>query len=261
VFKDKNWLTKLAIGAAILLVSLPLTPILIGFAGVAVVLGYCLETLRNVRGGSVQPLPEWRDRWSQWAVSGLKYLFVLLIWSLPAIVLNAFSGLGDRLIWASDGAGEFVGSSILVATACLGAAWWLFFFLILPAITLRLAETDDVRAGLAFEDLYFLTRNHLGEVIVAVVAGAVAYLAVVTVGTVLGVLMCFVGLAITLPAGLFLATLMATHLLAQVAYGSETTAPPRAQKAANRAAKKSPANSTMVVMPDGTVVSTDEPKA
>ena len=175
VFRDKNWLTKLAIGAAILLVSIPLTPILVGFIGIALVLGYGLDVMRNVRNGVAQPLPEWRDHWGEWMVSGLKYLLLLLIWSLPALLLNGFNGLGNQLMWRSDGFVEFMGSSILIATACLGTLWWIFFFLILPAMTIRFAETEDVRAGLNFNDIYFLTRNNLGDVIVAVVASAVAF--------------------------------------------------------------------------------------
>ena len=261
VFQDKNWLTKLAIGAAILLVSIPLTPILIGFVGIALVLGYSLDVMRNVRNGAAQPLPEWRDLWSEWIVSGLKYLLLLLIWSLPALLLNSFNGLANQLMWRSDGIIEFMGSSILIATACLGTLWWIFFFLILPAMTIRFAETEDVRAGLAFNDIYFLTRNNLGDVIVAVVASAVAFVAAVTVGAVLGTLMCIIGLAITLPAGVFLADLIAAHMFAHVGLGKETTAPPKPPKASPppSAGKKKPqTGNTMVVMPDGTVVPTDD---
>ena len=264
VFQDKNWLTKLAIGAAILLVSIPLTPILIGFVGIALVLGYSLDVMRNVRNGAAQPLPEWRDLWSEWIVSGLKYLLLLLIWSfwsLPALLLNSFNGLANQLMWRSDGIIEFMGSSILIATACLGTLWWIFFFLILPAMTIRFAETDDVRAGLNFNDIYFLTRNNLGDVIVAVVASAVAFVAAVTVGAVLGTLMCIIGLAITLPAGVFLADLIAAHMFAHVGLGKETTAPPKPPKASPppSAGKKKPqTGNTMVVMPDGTVVPTDD---
>ena len=266
VFQDKEWLTKLAIGAAILLVSIPLTPILIGFVGIALVLGYGMDVLRNVRNGVGQPLPEWRDHWSEWIVSGLKYLLLLLIWSLPALILNGFNGLGNQLIWNGNGIVEFMGSSILIATACLGTLWWIFFFLILPAMTIRFAETDDVRAGLNFNDIYFLTRNNLGDVIVAVVASAVAFVAAVTVGAVLGTLMCIIGLAITLPASMFLAELIAAHMFAQVGYGKETTAPPKPPKASKpspqpEAKKKPQTGNTMVVMPDGTVLPTDDATA
>ncbi|MCB0233457.1 MAG: hypothetical protein KDG58_04430, partial [Anaerolineae bacterium] len=107
----------------------------------------------------------------------------------------------------------------------------------------------------------FLTRNNLGDVIVAVVASAVAFVAAVTVGAVLGTLMCIIGLAITLPAGVFLADLIAAHMFAHVGLGKETTAPPKPPKASPppSAGKKKPqTGNTMVVMPDGTVVPTDD---
>ncbi|MCA9870978.1 MAG: hypothetical protein KC487_11465, partial [Anaerolineae bacterium] len=112
----------------------------------------------------------------------------------------------------------------------------------------------------------FLTRNNLGDVIVAVVASAVAFVAAVTVGAVLGTLMCIIGLAITLPAGMFLAELIAAHMFAQVGYGKETTAPPKPPKASKpspqpEAKKKPQTGNTMVVMPDGTVLPTDDATA
>lgn len=83
VFRDKNWLTKLAIGAAILLVSIPADAdpgrVCRHRTGAGLQSGCAAQC-----AGRRQPLPESRDRWGEWMVSGLKYLLLLLIWSLPA---------------------------------------------------------------------------------------------------------------------------------------------------------------------------------
>ena len=57
VFEDKQWFSKVLIGSLILLVSIPLTFVLVGFLGLAIVSGYSLDVLRNVRAGSARPLP------------------------------------------------------------------------------------------------------------------------------------------------------------------------------------------------------------
>ena len=264
VFQDKDWLVKVAIGAAILLVSIPLTTILVGFLGVALVLGYGLEVVRNVRQGVAQPLPEWKDRWGEWMASGLKYGLVLLIWSLPAILLNTFNGLGNQLTWHNDGIVGFMGSMILITTACLGFFWWVFVALITPAITVRMAETDDVRSGLRFSDLYFLTRYSMGEVIVVVVASLVLLAVALVAGSVLGLLMCIIGLAVTLPAALFLTELITAHMIGQIGFRDAPARPKTADTQPEPAAKpagKTGQSDTMVVMPDGTVITTDDPAA
>ncbi|MDW8318603.1 MAG: DUF4013 domain-containing protein [Anaerolineae bacterium] len=216
VFEDKDWLSKVLIGSAIVLVSFPLTVVLVGFLGFAVVAGYTLEVLRNVRQGRSRPLPAWQDRWSEWMVMGLKLLLVSLIWGLPSLVLNIPSAVGNSLAASDNGAVVAIGLFISLSAALLMWLWALVLVLVTPALYIRLAETGEVRSTLQVAEILGFTRRHFGEVLAAVLVSLAATLVLFLVGATAGVLLCVVGLALTIPAATFLASLISVHLYAQI---------------------------------------------
>ncbi len=228
IFEDKQWFSKVLIGSLILLVSIPLTFVLVGFLGLAIVSGYSLDVLRNVRAGSARPLPEWRDRWGEWLIQGLKLLLILFVWSLPLIVLNVFTGIGDSMLNLNT------------------------------AIYLRLAETQELGSGFQFNAIYVWTRDHIGDVVIAVILSTLLTMALVLVGSVVGILLCGIGLILTLPAATMLATLVTVHLYAQIGQGRQSKARTSVAKSTPPAApaESQPKETTMVVGPDGTIIVT-----
>lgn len=216
VFEDKEWPAKVLIGSAILLVSFPLSVVLVGFLGFAIVTGYTLEVLRNVRQGRSQPLPAWRDRWSEWMVLGLKLFLVSLIWSLPLLVLNIPSVVGERLAAADNPVAFGLGTFISLSALLLSLLWAVVATGVTPALYIRLAETGEVSSGLRVAEIFGFTRRHLGDVLAAVLVGLVAATVLLLLGGTLGTLMCVVGLAITMPVAIFLSSLVTVHLYAQV---------------------------------------------
>lgn len=216
IFEDKNWLSKVLIGALIILVSVPFTPILIGFLGLAIVTGYTLEVLRNVRHGAAQPLPEWRDRWSEWLVAGIKLGIAIFVWSLPALLLSGFNRIGMAMAMSNSDLLSLFGGLTSFGIACLSFLWWIVVALATPAITIRMAETGDITDAFRFNDIYVWTRNNIGDVVVAVLVSLAAMIIAAIVGSVAGVVLCIIGLAITLPAAFFLADLVTVHLYAQI---------------------------------------------
>ena len=88
IFEDPRWLTKVAIGAVVLIISSLLSPILIGILGYFIFMGYTLDVVRNVRHRVQYPMPEWQDRWVEWLVLGIKLAALLFIWALPAVLLS-----------------------------------------------------------------------------------------------------------------------------------------------------------------------------
>lgn len=252
VFEDKAWFSKILIGSLILLVSIPLTPLLVGFLGLAIVTGYSLDVLRNVRAGSAQPLPEWRDRWGEWLIEGLKLTLVLLVWSLPLIVLNVFTGIGGSMADMSNGLFSVFGAMMVFGVSLLMLFWGVVVALVTPAIYLRLAETGDMASGFQFNAIYVWTRDHIGDVVLAVILSALLSLALVLVGSVVGILLCGIGLILTLPAAAMLATLVTVHLYAQIGHGRQAVV----QSNAARSADAKPQETTMVVGPDGTIIVT-----
>jgi len=258
IFEDKQWFSKVLIGSLILLVSIPLTFVLVGFLGLAIVTGYSLDVLRNVRAGSARPLPEWRDRWGEWLIEGLKLLLILFVWSLPLIVLNVFTGIGDSMLNLNSGLLNLSGGMMIAVTSCLMLLWGIAVALVTPAIYLRLADTRDMSSGFQFNAIYVWTRDNIGDVVIAVILSTLLTLAFVLVGSVIGILLCGIGLALTLPAATMLGTLVTVHLYAQIGQGRPAKAQTSVSKSASAAppAESQPKETTMVVGPDGTIIVT-----
>ena len=186
VFQDRDWLKKVLIGSLILAVSLPFTAVLVGFLGLAIVSGYALEVLRNVRQGSTHPLPEWRDKWSEWMILGLKLWLALLVWSLPALLLSVFNGLGNQMMWTDSDLLGLFGGMMVAVVACLSLFWWIIVALVTPAISIRLAETEDIGSAFKVDSIYVWTKRNIGEVIIAVLVSVAAMIIAVTIGTFAG---------------------------------------------------------------------------
>ena len=241
------------IGALILMISLPLTFVLVGLLGVAIVAGYSLEVLRNVRQGNPQPLPEWRDRWGEWLVAGLKLLLVLFIWSLPAILLNVPSDLFRSLTWRVDGLVELFAGLWAAAFGLLAFLAWVAFALATPALYVRMAEHEDLAQAFQFQEIYEFTLDHLGNVIIAVLIAFLIGVGAALLGSLIGVVLCVIGLAITLPAAIFIAHLITVHLYAQI--GLEAQGQALIAQASTPATPVEPAEAETVEDPDEDVES------
>lgn len=84
-FQDPHWITKLAIGALMILASLviPLVPLFF-------VAGYCLRICQRIILGDGQPhLPEWDD-WGWYFSNGFRLSEAGLVYALPGLILLTF---------------------------------------------------------------------------------------------------------------------------------------------------------------------------
>lgn len=221
-FDDPRWLTKIAIGTLVLIVSSLLTTILVGFLGYFIVMGYALEVIRNVRRGDQYPMPEWRDRWGEWLVLGVKLFIAVLVWSLPLIIVSIPMSVGFALTGDQDTA--FFGWMTASCTMCLVLLWSLVVLLVSPAIYIRLSETEELSRAFRFGDILSFTREHIGQVVVVSIVYVIAAIVVALIGTLAGLILCIIGLAITLPAAQLITMLIQSHLYAQV--GSERALQP-----------------------------------
>lgn len=155
VFEDKDWVQKVLIGAAFVLLSMFLIPL-------PFLLGYFLETTRNSSYGRAVPLPLW-DNFGDKFVQGLIYLLVLVLYAIP-IMIAVF---------------------ILAYIPCIGwiAAFLIYvlFLLALPYITVRFARTQKVADAFDLKGIVaFVQNNFVNLLIVAaisIVFGIVGYLA------------------------------------------------------------------------------------
>lgn len=215
IFDDPRWVTKVLIGTAVLIISSLLSSILIGILGYFIVMGYALEVLRNVRRGDRTPLPEWKDRWGEWLVLGVKLTIALLVWALPAIVIGLFMIVPAAMTNGDDTLAAIGGLS-LACLGCLVFLWSVVVLLASPAIYMRVAETEEISSGLRFGEILRFTRAHLGDVIIVTIMYFLASLAFGLIGSVVGILLCGIGLFVTLPAAQLITFLVQSHLYAQV---------------------------------------------
>ena len=136
IFEDHDWSSKVAIAAIVTLLSALLTPVIIGLAGWAILLGYATEIIRNVRGGSRTPLPRWDD-FSRLLSIGLPVLVASIVYGLPSALLTC---CGWFLLQSSEGT-TFVGSSVALGVTIVVAVAFLLPGSIADAGTL--AESMD----------------------------------------------------------------------------------------------------------------------
>lgn len=206
VFEDKRWLEKVLIGGLITLGAILFSWTIIGaIVGAALLYGYMIELVRNVRRAEATPLPEW-DKWGEKIILGIKYGILLFIWWLPALVVALPLGLLSA-VFSDTNTNDFVG----LLWTCFSCLYFLYGILILvatPAITFYFAERGDITDGLKFNEILGFTRRNLGDVIIVVIV----IVAVGFVAGIVGFVLCGIGLLFTT----FWATLVQGHLYGQI---------------------------------------------
>ncbi len=210
---DPRWKEKIAIGAALGLLSFLIVPVFI-------VIGYTLRLMQNIRDGRQLPLPEWDD-WSGDLVRGFKLFVVYLIWALPLILVSIPMTIGG-IMADSDNFARTLGVTIVVGASCLTAIYGIFITLMTPGFTLWFARDEEIRSGLQLSEIFQWTREHITDVILFMLAYIVASFVISTVASIVGVLLCIVGLIVTLPVATFVIYVYQFNLLGQIAYKDST---------------------------------------
>ncbi|MBM4457878.1 MAG: DUF4013 domain-containing protein [Chloroflexi bacterium] len=224
MFEDPNWVRKLGIGTLVTLAGIFLSPVLIGLAGVFMLMGYGLDVVRNVLDGKEHPLPEWED-WGGFLIRGLKIFGVYLLWCLPFIIVAIPLGIGAALT-SDNGRGvlEALGILITICGSCLAILYGLFLTLITPAIYIRLAATDRFAAAFEIGRLWALTRDNLDNVIIALILGYIVAGIISVIIAFLGVFAILIGLLVSLPFAILWQYLVQGHLFGQIGAHSVTPA-------------------------------------
>lgn len=214
--EDPRWVNKILIGTGVLILSSLFSVLLVGLIGYLIVIGYSLDVLRNVRNGEQTPLPEWKDRWGEWLVQGFRLMVATLVWSLPAIIVSVATIVPFAMAGSNSDFWITMGGLGIACLSCLIVLWSIIVVLALPGISIRIAETERLGAGLAFGDILAFTRQHLGNVIVVSIVYIIAAIVLSILGSLVGALLCGIGLFVTLPLATLLTYLIQAHLYAQV---------------------------------------------
>lgn len=172
VFDDEEWLTVLLIGGLILIVP---------FFGQIVLIGFLLETARNVAGGSARPLPKWNHLGETFSL-GLPGFAIQVAYALPVILICcAFACLGVLGI-SAIAPREGAGALFLLAIFCLGPLATLCNIVLQPislAATLRYLQTGSLGEALRVGEALRMVRGDLAgwlmlwllQVLCAIVGG------------------------------------------------------------------------------------------
>ena len=186
VFDDKQWITKLLIGAVMSLLSFFIVPAFI-------LQGYLVKIVRQVMGGDDDKLPEWMD-YGQLLRDGFFVTIGQLIWALPFILLMLIMGAvtgglgsvvdssGDMVAAATTGAGLLM--------ACLVLLTVIAFLFLTPALLIQYAREDEFGALFRFSEIFDIIRDHMADILIAFLVSVVAVLAISVVTGIVAIVPC-----------------------------------------------------------------------
>ena len=175
VVRSKRWVRKLLAGAACLLFSWLIVPFLL-------FIGYSVKISRAVRAGSDE-LPPWEHPW-QLIKDGFKFLVIILIWSVPAVLLS----IPSTVVSDQSAAGELAGF-----LSAAGSVWVLLVTLLQPAIISQYMD----RGFLGALNPVAVIRRARVNLALSIVVGALVF-ALATIG-VIGLAALLIGVLVTLP--------------------------------------------------------------
>jgi hypothetical protein len=179
-FEDEEWLPKLGILAGITWLSYLFTIVLIGFIGIAAMLGYLVELVANVRDGHPRPLPRW-DNYGSKISKGGSVLVAGFVYSLPNILLGCCVGLIPNLFQSRD-----TSSVISLGLFCCITPLFLIYNLITwPMLALglaRYAEEGIIGVFFQFGDLFGAMRRNTNATIQWIILSFIVNLILSVVG-------------------------------------------------------------------------------
>lgn len=214
--EDERWIEKTAIGTGVLLLSFLLSFVLVGVVGFVIVMGYSVRLLQNVRDGAQPVLPEW-DQWGADLGRGFKLIVVQLVWALPIVLIIVPVIIVSALVGNAGGDAEGFAVLLALCATCISFVVAIAYTLIQPAVTIFFAENEQISDGLQIARIWDWTRSHMGEVVIVTIVYLVGGMIIGTLGSIAGVILCGVGLLVTLPLAQLVIYYLQFHLYGQLA--------------------------------------------
>jgi hypothetical protein len=192
VFEDDRWITKILLGAVILLVGVLfswvlLIPLILAFAMLG---GYTVEIMRRVMRSDLNVLPEWDD-WGKLMADGLKVIVIGIVYALPLIIISICLGIPIG-IFAEDA--EALSTVFSLLLSCLSLLWAIVMSIALPAAIAFYIAHDELSAAFRFGEVLSFVRDNLSTYLITFLMSWVANF----VGQ-LGSVVCGVGWLATVP--------------------------------------------------------------
>jgi len=215
VFDDKQWISKLLIGAVMSVLSFIIIPAFI-------LQGYLVKLVRQVMGGIDNELPEWAD-YGQLLRDGFFVTIGQLVWALPFIVLMLVMGaVTGGLSSVVDSSGDMVAAATTGAgllMACLVLLTVIAFLFLTPALLIQYARKGEFGAMFRFSEIIDIIRDHMADILIAFLVSVVAVLAISVVAGIVAIVPCLGWIAaalIALASGPYV-QFVTGHLYGQIA--------------------------------------------
>jgi hypothetical protein len=194
-FEDPDWVKKLGIAAAIILVSLMLSVVIVGLAGFILLGGWVYELVRRVINRDPRPLPEWDD-FGAFFMNGLKVWVVGLVYGLPVILVSACQQALTFGLSNQNGGDSTTASAIAMVALCLSCfsfLYGIFLAVIVPAAIGNMAATGQMSSAFRFSEVFGLVRAAPAAYVMVLLGGIVAGII-----SGLGIILCVIGVVATM---------------------------------------------------------------
>lgn len=213
-FEDKDWLSKLGLGAVISMV-----PIL-NFAWT----GYMVGILRNVMNRAADPLPTW-DNLEKKFTDGLLLFGAGIVYALPMLVLfflplslAGFSSIlaGDSSFQDLDRVLEEAGGALFFCLLCIGLVYGLLLSMLYPAVLVMFAREGTFASCFKLREMFGMMSKNIGPFFTAwglsLTAGIGVGLLIGFVNLVVSWVPCIgwiIGIALSLASGVYISSVSA----------------------------------------------------
>src|SRR5690606_8640605 len=149
---------------------------------------------------------------------GFKLVVASLVWGLPILVLVIPSIIGSAMADSRSDSTQFMGAMLLICGSCLTMIYGLLLTAVTPGISIAFAKDEQITSALQFREIRAWPQANIGQVLVVTLVYLAASIALALVGSIVGVLLCVVGLIITIPLASLVTVLFQYHLYGQLAY-------------------------------------------
>ena len=193
VFDDPKWFRKILLAAFVTVVPA---------VGPIILVGWLLDTLRNIRAGQPHPIPEWSgDELARWLGRGVAATVTMAAWIVPCMLVLGIifacgsfglQMLGIGAIGAASSARDVTDLAAGLSTASLLVSCCFLCLMILCILIvalgsivpyIRFAATDRIDVGLDYRTNFSLLFSNIGPFLVVVVVGLIAAIVLVIVNT------------------------------------------------------------------------------
>lgn len=162
-FDDRQWTEKLIITAIMSLVAA--IPVF-GLVALAGLMGWVVELVANMRGGSNNPMPRW-DNLGEKIALGANVLTAWVVYNLPNLLLLC-CGLSIPLLGDAGRSEFFAGSFAVALVCCLVPLLLVYNLAIWPMLaigTIRYSEARQIGVFFQFGDLWKTINEQTGVVV------------------------------------------------------------------------------------------------